>query len=372
MRIILLLLLLVHFSASAQKINQYDAAGKKHGSWSVYVDSSLCETDSLEASFKAFSEYVHGKNTLSFECSKWKRKLRVDHSKNTSEGKLLDGEVSFYNAEDKIVEHHIYSRGKVKYYKSFNYGGEDGYYWTETYYFDSLYENIQGSYFYESKNNQGLVVSTGWYRDGPKGWQVYESEDFEDVYFVAGDSTLGVFEASKTDYKWPYYGYNVPRYLAAVVGYEGISYGTIELGLAGNISDTYLARKTGSMIGASILFRYNHPVNPDSVSINVFDTISGNPVPLYWTPDTSFWGVAIEIGNYSLISYGIGYNFNTDGTTVTHGVRPFVGTTLYNLQILYGYNIFSKKKNRIGRLLNSRIMVRYAIPLPRKKYKKRE
>jgi hypothetical protein len=297
--------------------------------------------------------------------------LRVDYSKSSAVDKALNGSVTFYDENNKIVEEHKYENGHAKYFKSFNYGGDDDYYWTETYFFDSLYENTEGSYYYKSENNQGVVVSTGWFRDGPKGWQVYESEDFEDKFFVAGDSTLGVFEASKTDYKWPYYGHNVPRYLAAVVGFEGVAYGSVELGLAGNISDTYLARKTGSMIGGSILFRYNLPINPDSVGVNYLD-VDSNLATMYWVPDTAYYGIALEVGNYSLISFGLGYTFNTDGTNVTHGFRPFIGTTLYNFQVLYGYNFYSRKKNKIGRLRNSRLIIRYGIPLPRKKYKKLE
>ena len=368
MRGILTILVLISLIARGQNINQFDENGKKHGSWSAYVDSSLCSVDSVNSIFHGFSEFVHGKNIFQFNCSKWKKNLRVNHSKNTSQGKILNGVVEFYNEKNAIVEIHKYKNGHASFYKTYNYSSEDSYYWTESYFFDSLYNGIPGTYYYESENNEGVQVSTGWFRNGVKGWKVYETDEFEDIYFVAGDSTLGVFVASETDYKYPYYGHNIPRYIAVVMGYDGIQYGTIESGLAVNISDTYVARKTGSMIGASILFRYNHLFfNTDSVGVNYLDT-AGLIQTNYWAPDTSYWGMAFEIGNYSLITFGMGYNFNTDGHSTTHGFRPFVGTTLYNFQALLSYNFYSNKKNRIGRLVHTRLTLRYAIPIPRKKY----
>lgn len=351
MRITIILLLLV-FSVSAQE--------KFTGYKKQYLDGILCPTDSASANYFGYAYYSSGKALFEFKCKRQQKNLKAEFSSPSNTLSAVNGEVKFKDEDGTLIEEHIYSDGHPKYLKTYNYGADKSYYWLDIYYFDSLYNEIPGTYFFETKNSKGELVSQGWFRDGPVGWQVYELEEWEDVHLVEGDDSYDIYREEDAEYKWPYYGPNIPPYLGFIAGYEGVAYGSAVAGIAFNISDSYVPRRTGAMLGGAVMFRYNIPVS--------FDTTGLDP-NTNWDP---YWGLRAEIGNYSTVSYAIGYDFFSVGGKTTHGVTPMFGTSFYNVQLLLSYTFYNRNNNQIGRLRGGRINLRYVIPLPRKNYSPKE
>ena len=353
MRLTIILLLLA-FSASAQQ--------KFTGHKKQFLDESLCPTDSATASYFGYAYLNEGEALFEFRCTRKQKNLKVTFDTPSETLAAVNGAVKFTDEEGTIIEEHIYENGYPKYLKTYNYGADKSYYWMDMYYFDSLYNDTPGTYFFETKNSKGELVSQGYFRDGTVGWQVYELEEWQDVHLVEGDDSFDIIKEKDGEYKWPYYGENIPPYLGLIVGYEGVAWGSLVGGLAFNISDSYVPRKTGAMLGGAVMFRYNIPVS--------IDTTGTAAAPEdYWDP---YWGLRAEIGNYSTFTYALGYDLFAGGGEMTHGVTPMFGTSFYNVQVMLSYTFYSRDKNEIGRLRGGRINLRYVLPLPRKNYAPKE
>lgn len=353
MRITIILLLLV-FSANAQQ--------KFTGHKKQFLDKTLCPTDSASAAYYGYAYYHDGKALFEFKCTRQQKNMMAEFSAPASVLSVVNGTVTFRDEDSTLIEEHTYKDGHPKFLKTYNYGADKSYFWTDVYYFDSLYNGTPGTYFFETMNSKGELVSQGYFREGPVGWQVYELEEWKDVHLVEGDDSYDVLKETSGEYKWPYYGDNIPPYLGIIVGYEGAAYGSLVGGLAFNIADAYVPRRTGSMLGGAVMFRYNIPVSMDT-------TGTAAASEDYWDP---YWGLRAEIGNYSTVSYAIGYDFFYGGGYMTHGVTPMIGTSFYNVQLLLSYTFYSRDKNEIGRLRGGRINLRYVLPLPRKNYAPKE
>lgn len=353
MRLTIILLLLA-FSVSAQQ--------KFTGHKKQFLDGSLCPTDSTTASYFGYAYLNEGKPLFEFKCTRKQKNLTVAFDTPSETLSPVNGAVKFTDEEGTIIEEHIYENGYPKYLKTYNYGADKSYYWMDMYYFDSLYNNTPGTYFFETKNSKGELVSQGYFRDGTVGWQVYELEEWQDVHLVEGDDSYDIIKEKDGEYKWPYYGENIPPYLGLIVGYEGVAWGSLVGGLAFNISDSYVPRKTGAMLGGAVMFRYNIPVS--------IDTTGTAAAPEdFWDP---YWGLRAEIGNYSTFTYALGYDLFAGGGEMTHGVTPMFGTSFYNVQVMLSYTFYSRDKNEIGRLRGARFNLRYVLPLPRKNYAPKE
>lgn len=353
MRITIILLLLAFGAAAQQKYTGY----KKQ-----FLDQSLCPTDSVSATYFGYAYFHNGQALFQFKCTRQQKNMRVEFSSPATSLSAVDGTVKFWDEDSTLIEEHIYQEGHPKFLKTYNYGADKSYYWTDMYYFDSLYNDIPGTYFFETKNSKGELVSQGYFRDGPVSWQVYELEEWQDVHLVEGDDSYDILKENKGEYKWPYYGDNIPPYLGFILGYEGVAFGSLVGGVAFNIADAYVPRRTGSMLGGAVMFRYNIPVSMDT-------TGTAAAAESYWDP---YMGFRAEIGNYSTVSYALGYDFFYGGGNITHGVTPMIGTSFYNIQLLLSYTFYSRDKNQIGRLRGGRINLRYVLPLPRKNYEPKE
>lgn len=360
MRLLFLILLCCFGNVFGQGVNTVDGDGKKNGYYKVYLDDHLCPTDT-KTSLIAYDIYVHGKQSFELKCSKMKREFAL--ISNIAEDSLLSGTVEYRSSGGEVMESHVYSMGIIQELIIYNRSDNSNYYWTEEYYFNKQFESQWGSCYYLSKTNTGKIISEGYFRGGDQGWQLYENGNYDDTYVAVDGDSLVVVDIKPESPKYPYLGYNVPPYIAATVGYEGLKFSTIEAGISVNIAESYLPRKTGSMLGGQVLFRYNFPTK-DSVRYTETESDSSSVLLYkYYVPDTAYWGLSFEFGKYSILSYGLGYNFNTDGSSTIHGIRPFIGTSLFNFQLLYSYNILLTKKNQIGRLVNSRLTLRYIIPI---------
>lgn len=336
------------------------AQSKFTGYQKQFLDSMLCPTDSVGASYFGYSYINNGKPLFEFKCSKKQRQLRVSFSERSSKPiTAISGKVEFKDIEGTLIESHTYRDGQPVKIKTFNYGADKSSFWIELFHFDSLYQNTPGTYFYETMNDFGVLVSQGWFREGEQGWRVYELEEWKDVHMVQDDNEYKVIKETKDDYKYPYFGENIPPYIGFVLGYEGIVFGSLVGGVSFNLVDAYFPRKTGNMLGGSLMYRYNLPSStPDTTGL-------GLPTDIYLG---NYWGLRAEFGNYSVVSYSLGYDLFVGGGYVTHAVTPMIGTSLYNAQLLFSYAIHSIDHNRIGKLRGWRINLRYVIPLPRKNY----
>ena len=146
--------------------------------------------------------------------------------------------------------------------------------------------------------------------------------------------------------KWPYFGQNIPAYIGVIIGYEGFKSSYFETGINYNLAPLTVYPSSGAFAGIQFLYRKNFIHN-----IQAFE---------------------IDIGIYSPVSLGVNFNYNFDGTNTTRGFKPFIGTSIYRLQIIYGYNIFSDKRNKIVPLNHSTLTVRYEIPVIRLNYFKKK
>lgn len=162
----------------------------------------------------------------------------------------------------------------------------------------------------------------------------------------ARDADTTVYSTDSVEYKYPYYGHWIPPYIGIIGGYEGFKSNYWEAGLVFNIVPSRVTPKTGAIIGGVVSYKKNF-----SNSIQAFEA---------------------EVGFYSFLSLGVNFNYTFTTIHNTFGVKPFIGISIYHLQFLWGYNLFSDKKNEIQDLRHSTFKIRYSIPLFRLNQEKYE
>jgi len=141
-------------------------------------------------------------------------------------------------------------------------------------------------------------------------------------------------------FHYPYYGKRVPPFLGIVAGYEGYRNNCWEAGIALNMIDTYNPeRSNGAIVG--FIFTYKQSLENDLKTAEA------------------------EAGLYSPFSIGAGFSESFYMGTRTFGFRPFVGTSWYHLQVMLGYNFYSKNRNELAELDNLTVKVRYVLPVVR-------
>lgn len=324
-----------------------------------FLDSHLCPTDSIGSTFEGYAYYELGEEIFAFKCKKNQRKLTVETNDAAKNSRVLNGTFKILDPSGVLLEEHNYAAGHPQKMVVYNYGSTTAYYWSETFLFDSLYQNTPGTYFYEAKTSGGELFMRGWFRKGENGWKVYPLLNWMDMQIVDENDHFSVIREVKTDLKYPYYGEIIPPYIGFIAGVEGISYPSITGGVAFNAFESYFPRKTGSMIGGSLMFRYNFPgAIPDTTGKGLpTDSHLGN-----------YMGLKAEVGHYSVFSYGVGYDLFFAGNHMTHAFTPVVGTSLFNFQVLLSYSFYARDNNRIALIRPGRINIRYVIPLPRKGY----
>ena len=138
---------------------------------------------------------------------------------------------------------------------------------------------------------------------------------------------------------WPYIKNKTPQLVGALVGYNFLQNHEMEIGTILNITES-IGTTTGMMMGPSLLYRRSIDRNLNAVDFN--------------------------LGFYWVLSCGLGVNYNFDDKK-NHltGVRPFIGITLYHIQLLYGYNFYNGKNNDMLKLKHAALTLRLAIPIAR-------
>lgn len=312
-----LLPLYIHSQIDSSLYNGFDDEGRKHGYWLCQVDSQLCKTESHDFAYYLCEFYDHGDAILNLSCNKWERKIIEVFTPDSSYNedlKLLSGTVHSYDQQGKLFQITHYELGIQKYIRHYTYSDSTYYYEA---YFTEKWNNQSGSakvICYEDS----LVVGTGWYGHGKNGWKTYYIRD------------------SINPERYPYFKNVSPPLLGLLIGYNIYENHQIEFGLIKSVGIDG-GPPTGILIGSSITYGYNL--------------------------DKQLHNVAVEWGFYSVVSAGLGLNYNFNTNSQLLGFRPFIGTSIYHIQLLYGYNLFRNSKNSELDLSHHSLEIQVAIPI---------
>jgi hypothetical protein len=138
-------------------------------------------------------------------------------------------------------------------------------------------------------------------------------------------------------FKWPYYGPYIPPWYGVVAGYEGWNLHCWEVGVAFHLANFHSDNKKGQITGGMLTYKQ------------------------------SFTGrlktVELEAGFYTPFTIGVGLNENFYEGTATFGFRPFIGTSLWHIQLIAGYNFYSKRQTNISDLDHFTLKFRYVLPV---------
>ena len=149
---------------------------------------------------------------------------------------------------------------------------------------------------------------------------------------------------SKNDDKWPYLGSHIPPYLALAAGYEGLKTNNIQVGIMLNAFNCVVNPAVGGMAGGGIFLKQNSANN-------------------------KVYSMEAELGFYAGLALGCNYNYNVTTGSSIHGIKPFVGFSAYNFQLLYGYSFYDSKSDLYKELRHNRITLRYIVPVIKLKKK---
>lgn len=147
------------------------------------------------------------------------------------------------------------------------------------------------------------------------------------------------FDTDTIPFHYPYFGPRIPPWFGIVGGYEGWNTHCWEAGVAFHLAEFHSDFKTGQMVGGMLTYK---------------QSTSGR-----------LKTVELEAGIYTPFSLGLGVNANFYEGSRTIGFRPFVGTSWWHLQVMAGYNFYSKRQSSIAELDHFTLKVRYVIPVAR-------
>jgi len=145
------------------------------------------------------------------------------------------------------------------------------------------------------------------------------------------------YEYDEDDYKrkYPYVKGYAPAFVGLVVGYNFLKAQEVEIGLSYNLNEG--RTRFGMTSGYQLIYKRSIEREQNAVDL--------------------------EMGVYSILSIGIGVNYNFSNDISAFGFKPFIGTSIYHFQLLYGYNFLRKKKQEWYQLSRHSLSIRYVIPL---------
>ncbi len=159
-------------------INQLNTKGKKVGYWKQFLDEKCDPTDSANAYFYGYELYDNGTYVWKFH----KHEKVADEGVKTYQGKLpekgkpelLNGTFKTYYTYGLLSEEETFKDGHPLYLNSFLRYKKDPekIVLRQEFFFDKLYNNIPGTYYYQEYDN-GVLNRTYWYYKGKKGWKCY-------------------------------------------------------------------------------------------------------------------------------------------------------------------------------------------------------
>lgn len=159
------------------------------------------------------------------------------------------------------------------------------------------------------------------------------AQTFDPIKYVPSFDGYPIKQVRVTN-KWPYFN-QTPRYIGAVLGFEGFRSNFVEGGLAFNFVE--FEDVPGGMIGGNLLYKRNV-----SERIQSYEA---------------------EVGFYTILCGGINFNWNQFDNSGLLGVKPFIGVSIFNIHVMYGYNIFQNSKNTNSQLWHNSFTIRYVMPI---------
>lgn len=160
-------------------INQLNSKGKKIGYWKVFLDEKCDPTDSINACFYGYELYDNGKYVWKF----FKQEKAQEEGVRTYQGKLpekgkpelLNGTFKSYYSYGLLAQESDYKNGHPLYLNSIlrDKKNPETTVFRQVFYFDRLYNNIPGTYYYEEISNN-TSIKKYWYYKGKSGWKVYK------------------------------------------------------------------------------------------------------------------------------------------------------------------------------------------------------
>lgn len=178
---ITLLLIALISQAQRDSLNQLNSKGKKNGYWIAYVDQYCNPTDSANAYFYGYELYDNGKYVWKFHPQEKSNKEGTMTYQGTlpEKGKptLIDGTFKSYYTYGLLSEHLVFKAGHPFFWDSYLRYEKDpeNIVLRQVFYFDRLYKNIPGTYYYEEHDN-GKLSRTYWYYKGKNGWKCYKNK----------------------------------------------------------------------------------------------------------------------------------------------------------------------------------------------------
>lgn len=163
-------------------------------------------------------------------------------------------------------------------------------------------------------------------------WNVAEAQDFERDKYVP---TIVDYPEKQEpiQYRWPHLNY-VPKYVGIIGGVQGFHELAFEGGLVLNLVEfDYVP---GAIVGGALMYKRSFRDEIQTYSA--------------------------EFGVYLPICFGVNFNYNLQNGLSTFGVKPFIGVSVYNFQLLYGFNMYSRK-SEINGLRHNHFELRYVIPI---------
>lgn len=145
------------------------------------------------------------------------------------------------------------------------------------------------------------------------------------------------YEYDEDDYKrkYPYVKGYAPAFLGLVVGYNFLKAQEVEIGVSYNLNGG--PTRFGMTSGYQLIYKRSLEREQNAIGL--------------------------EMGVYGSLSMGIGMNYNFSNDISAFGFKPFIGTSIYHFQLLYGYNFLRKKKQEWYQLSRHSLSIRYVIPL---------
>ena len=172
----------LNISGQTDSLNRFNDKGKKDGYWIQYLDSLAYPTDSTNSYFWGYELYDNGLRVFRFSDRNplWKKYRLVFDGHLPSKGRpiQIEGTFKWYANEIQIANEEIYKNGKPFYFKSYNYSKSDPFNssFNEVLYFDKLYNNTRGTFYYEEYFN-GTLGRKYWFRKGRKEWKSFRIKE---------------------------------------------------------------------------------------------------------------------------------------------------------------------------------------------------
>lgn len=163
--------------AQGDTLNQTSVSRKKTGLWVVYLDEAGTPTREDAAVFIGYERYDDGYCIWPFgkpECTKHLQ-VESDGKKGEAGHPLpINGNIKLYDRRGRLVYDSDYANGYPLLLRSYRYNRKGHCITRELLDFTMPYRGTAGTFGYQLYNSKEELVSRGYFRQGNKGWRIYE------------------------------------------------------------------------------------------------------------------------------------------------------------------------------------------------------